>query len=195
MRIITGSARGCRLKAPKGMITRPTADRVKESLFNILGAKVWQAEVLDLFAGTGNLGLEALSRGAAHAVFVDQNAESVSLIRENALHTKLADSAEIVRSEVLSALERFARMGRRFELVFCDPPYEKGLAQKVVLALDTLDVLAEEALVVVEHGRKEMFDLPLSRLCHTQSRQYGATEISFFSHAKNFLDAKVLEEE
>ena len=104
MRIITGTARGCRLKTPKGDGTRPTADRIKESLFNILGQLVYERRVLDIFAGTGNLGLEALSRGADSAVFVDQ--ATGGLIKENAAHTRLAAKAEVVSGDVFSALRR-----------------------------------------------------------------------------------------
>ena len=106
MRIITGKAKGCKLKTPKGMDTRPTADRIKESLFNILGTDIIGTHVLDIFAGTGNLGLEALSRGAIDAVFVDQSMDSVSIIKQNAEHTKLAESAEIMKCDVFTAMKK-----------------------------------------------------------------------------------------
>ena len=121
MRIITGSARGCRLKTPKGQATRPTSDRIKESLFNILGSKVYGRKVLDIFAGTGNLGLEALSRGAASACFVDQ--ATAALIRENAVHTRLKDRATVHGGDVFAQLTRFEQGGASFDLIFCDPPY------------------------------------------------------------------------
>ncbi len=153
MRIITGSARGCRLKAPRGMQTRPTSDRIKESLFNILGSFVREKEVLDLFAGTGSLGLEALSRGAEHAVFVDR--ATAGIIRENAEHTRLADRSEILKGDVIACLSRMGREGRNFRLIFCDPPYHAGLWEQTLRMVDHLELLAPEGLLVVEHGGDE----------------------------------------
>ena len=118
MRIITGDARGARLKTPRGMNTRPTADRVKESVFNILGTRVADARVLDLFAGTGNLGLEALSRGATRCIFVD--VRTASTIRENALHTKQEHKTEILRADVYKTLSHCIKKGNEFELIFCE---------------------------------------------------------------------------
>lgn len=181
MRIITGIARGCKLKSPKGLVTRPTADRVKESLFNILGSEVLSAQILDLFAGTGNLGLESLSRGAAHATFIDQNLESIHIIQENATHTKLVASSEIVKQDVFTALRRLDGMSRKFDLVFCDPPYQKGLAEKTLYLLDELSILREGAIIVIEHARDEALDLALKNIAFKCNRRYGATTISFFS--------------
>lgn len=193
MRIITGKAKGCKLKAPKGMLTRPTADRVKESLFNILGAEVLEAKVLDLFAGTGNLGLEALSRGAVEAVFVDQNAESISIIKENAAHTKLIDKVEMMKSDVFLALRRLSRAEKRFDLLFCDPPYSKGLAQEVLSALDEIDILADGAVIVVEHDRKDDMAVMLHNIVLKRSQTYGSTVVSFFIFVKSD-DAKTIME-
>lgn len=180
MRIITGCAKGCKLKAPKGLTTRPTADRVKESLFNILGSETLGAHVLDLFAGSGNLGLEALSRGADRAVFVDQSAESARVIRENAAHTKLHEFAEIIKSDAFSALRRLDAAKRKFQLVFCDPPYEKGLAEKALRILDEVSLLDEEAIIVVEHSSREEFKGGFGDIQFMRSQRYGAATISFF---------------
>ena len=173
MRIITGRARGARLKTPKGLLTRPTSDRVKESLFSILGGRVVGRRVLDLFAGTGSLGLEALSRGAASAVFVDRATEHV--LRENAEHTRLNETARILRGDVFSALSRLAAESAVFDLVFCDPPYHKGLWERALTALDASPVLSEGALVIVESGEDEK-DIPsLSRLSLVREERYGHT--------------------
>ncbi len=179
MRIITGSARGCRLKTPKGQTTRPTSDRIKESLFNILGQKVVGRRVLDLFAGTGNLGLEALSRGAASACFVDQ--ATAALIKENAVHTRLADRVEVHGGDVFAELAHLANGGRSFDLIFCDPPYHKGLSQRALAFMEESQVLAHDGILVVEHGADEN-DMPeLSRLCCVLNRRYGhTTQLSFF---------------
>jgi len=173
MRIITGRARGARLKTPKGLLTRPTSDRVKESLFSILGGRVVGRRVLDLFAGTGSLGLEALSRGAASAVFVDRATEHV--LRENAEHTRLDETARILRGDVFSVLSRLAAEGAVFDLVFCDPPYHKGLWERALTALDASPVLSEGALVIVESGEDEK-ELPsLTRLSLMREERYGHT--------------------
>lgn len=173
MRIITGRARGVRLKSPKGLSTRPTSDRVKESLFSILGARVVGRRVLDLFAGTGGLGLEALSRGAESAVFVDRATESV--LRENAAHTRLDGMARILRGDVFSALSRLASEGETFDLVFCDPPYRKGLWERTLTALDASTALSEGAIVVVESGEDEKGIPPLSGLSLAREERYGHT--------------------
>ncbi len=173
MRIITGRARGARLKSPKGLSTRPTSDRIKESLFNILGARVAGRRVLDLFAGTGSLGLEALSRGAAGAVFVDRATEAV--LRENAEHTHLHEAARIFRDDVFSSLSRLAAEGAAFDLVFCDPPYHKGLWERTLAVLDASPILSEGALVIVESGEDEKEVPALSRLSLVREECYGHT--------------------
>lgn len=179
MRIITGSARGCRLKTPKGQATRPTSDRIKESLFNILGPKVYGRKVLDIFAGTGNLGLEALSRGAASACFVDQ--ATAALIRENAVHTRLQDKAAVHGCDVFAQLSRFAQGGESFDLIFCDPPYHKGLAWRALTFFDESTVLAHAGILVVEHGADENDMSELLELRCVLNRRYGrTTQLSFF---------------
>ncbi len=173
MRIITGKARGARLKAPKGLCTRPTSDRVKESLFSILGGRVVGRRVLDLFAGTGSLGLEAVSRGAAFAVLVDK--ATGNLLRDNAEHAHLTDVVRVVRGDVFASLSRLAAEGEKFGLVFCDPPYAKGLWERALAALDASPVLSEDALVVVECGEDEKEVPPLSRLSLMREENYGHT--------------------
>ena len=181
MRIITGSARGCRLKTPKGAeVTRPTADRVKESLFNILGQMVAGRKVLDIFAGTGNLGLEALSRGAESAVFVDK--ATAKLITENLQLTRLQEKGIVRSGDVFAELSRQAAGRAEFSLIFCDPPYHKGLWQQALRQIDASDgLMAENGILVVEHGAEEN-DIPeLSRLQLVHNRRYGhTTQLSFF---------------
>lgn len=180
MRIITGTARGCRLKTPKGEATRPTADRIKESLFNILGRRVEESRVLDLFAGTGALGLEALSRGAVSALFVD--ARTTPLIEENAKKTRLSARAEIVGADVLRVLPRLGGAGRSFDLIFCDPPYRLGLWEKALLAVDREGLLAPDGCMIVEHGAEEE-ELPtlLDLRCVREERYGKTTRLRFFA--------------
>ncbi|WP_378955471.1 16S rRNA (guanine(966)-N(2))-methyltransferase RsmD [Pelosinus sp. sgz500959] len=179
MRIITGSAKGTKLKAPSGLETRPTADRVKESVFNILSDIVVDARVLDIFAGTGNLGLEALSRGAKSAVFVDHSQESINIIKENAQHTKLVGFTEIYKNDVLRALDRLAQSEASFDLLFCDPPYKKGFVQAVLEKIDNQSIMADRGIVVIEHSRHEGITDEWENLRLKRTEKYGATLISF----------------
>ena len=181
VRIIAGTAKGIRLKTPKGMNTRPTADRVKESVFGILGVALIDAEVLDLFAGTGNLGLEALSRGAAAATMVDKNIQSVKIMLENAILTDLARAAVICREDVMAALRRLQTTGKSFDLIFCDPPYNLGLAPKVLRELDAIDVLRAGGVFILEHSRHEKLPEELKRIVAYRSEFYGETVVSFFT--------------
>jgi 16S rRNA (guanine(966)-N(2))-methyltransferase RsmD len=181
VRIITGHAKGTKLKTPRGLETRPTADRVKESVFNILGDAVWDALVLDLFAGTGNLGLEALSRGARHAVFIDQSLNSVAIIKENALHTKLAEHTEVHKDEVVRALAKMIRSGRLFDLVFCDPPYNQGLVARVLQQMDENPVLVPGGIMVIEHSKHEIIAAEWKKLTVKRTERYGETLMSFLT--------------
>ena len=179
MRIITGSAKGTKLKAPSGFDTRPTADRVKESIFNILSDIVVDARVLDIFAGTGNLGLEALSRGGKTAVFVDNSNDSIAIIKENAQHTKLALHTEIYKNDVLRSLDRLAQEGRSFDLLFCDPPYKQGYVQAVLEKLNKHPIMALGGVVVIEHSRHEKIADEWEHLQLKRTERYGATLVSF----------------
>lgn len=187
MRIITGSAKGAKLKTPRGRDTRPTADRVKESLFNILGPMVEGRVVLDIFAGTGSLGLEALSRGAESAVLVDK--ATAPLMRENARHVRLEGRAEVIDLDVFAALARLSAGQRTFGLIFCDPPYHLGLWEKALSALDSGEILSYEGILVVEHGADENVYPQLDNLQLVLNKSYGhTTQLSFFQR-KDYLSA------
>jgi 16S rRNA (guanine966-N2)-methyltransferase len=179
MRIITGSAKGTKLKAPRGLDTRPTADRVKESVFNILGDIVIAAQVLDIFAGTGNLGLEALSRGAKTAVFIDNNTESIDIIKENASHTKLGEHSQVYKSDVLKALDRLEQNNQSFDLIFCDPPYNKGLIHAVLQKINNHSILKTNGVLVMEHSKHEKIADEWETLQLKRVERYGETLISF----------------
>jgi len=179
MRIITGSAKGLKLKAPRGLSTRPTADKVKGSIFNILGTLVVDAVVLDLFAGTGNLGLEALSRGASRAIFVD-NASTV-IIKENAIHTNLIDRTEIYRTDVVRALEKLIQQGQSFDLIFCDPPYNQGHVGQVLDKIDKSALLTKTGIMVLEHSRHELINCQWENVRIKRSERYGETMVSFLA--------------
>jgi len=182
MRVITGSAKGKRLKAPKGIITRPTADRVKESLFNILGSIPCDATVLDLFAGSGGLGIEALSRGAIFAIFIDRNAVSCQVIKENLAITGLLTKAEVYRHEMNKALEILNKQGKLFTLIFSDPPYMEGLAERSLKKINELKLIVPGGVMVVEHSRREPLDEVIGDFVLSRKQHYGDTVISIYTY-------------
>lgn len=177
MRIIAGQARGRALMAPKGMDTRPTLDRVRESLFSILAPELPGARVLDLFAGSGALGLEAISRGADAAVFVDSARAAQEAVARNIEALGMAGQARLLRCDWRAALRRLGAEDGAFDLVFLDPPYRLPGAAEMLAALRDSGLLAPDALVVYEHDRLLPPDAPGWR---TQDvRRYGDTAITF----------------
>ena len=186
--MISGSARGHRLKVPKGWRVRPTADRVKESVFNLLRVEWETCRVLDLFAGSGALGIEALSRGAAEAVFVEADPRSVSVIRENLRSCGLEIRARVIRGDALRFL--VARRGAGdFTLIFADPPYERGLARGCLERADRASWLALGGRMVVEHSRRESPPEHLTSLTLLDHRPYGDTRISIYIRANEANEA------
>lgn len=182
MRVISGSARGRRLAAPKGARIRPTADRVKEALFSILTGlfgTLAGASVLDICAGTGSLGIEALSRGAAHAVFVDNHRESAELIKQNLQLTGFSEQSQLLVKEAGSAIATLARGAARFQLIFLDPPYQQGLVTAILGQLADSPLLAEGAVVVAEFSVREEIPAAFGTLEEVDRRTYGDTTLSF----------------
>jgi 16S rRNA (guanine(966)-N(2))-methyltransferase RsmD len=180
MRVIGGNARGRQLKVPKGQALRPTAGRVKESLFDILPHNLSGAKVLDLFAGTGNLTIEALSRGAAQAVLVDSSVQSGKAIRENLHRLNLANRAKLLAMPVTRALRLLARQRETFDLIFLDPPYERQLIEPALKIIDKETLLRESGVLIAEHSVREPITLHLQRLNLSDQRRYGSTTLSFF---------------
>jgi 16S rRNA (guanine966-N2)-methyltransferase len=181
MRIVGGTRRGRTLLPPRSWATRPTADRVRESLFNVLGQTLAGGEVLDLYAGTGALGLEALSRGAERAVLVDAAAEASELCRKNAKALGFEAEVSVLRLRAERAVERLAREGRRFVLAFADPPYAARAGSWVVGAVAPL--LAEGGVLVVEHDRREVLPEASGALFRVDERRFGDTVLSFYRAA------------
>jgi 16S rRNA (guanine(966)-N(2))-methyltransferase RsmD len=179
MRIIAGAFRGRRLHSPKGDKIRPTIDRVREAVFNIIAAEISDASVLDLFAGTGAMGLEALSRGAAGCVFVDQSDEAVRLIRENVALCGVQENVRIVREAIDSAVRRLVAKNELFDLIFMDPPYGKGQIEKTLGILDA--VAGQDSLVIAESHVKDESPAHLTVWSKDRERRYGDTLISIYS--------------
>lgn len=157
MRVIAGSARRLMLETPKGMTTRPTLDREKETLFNMLQNGLYDAAFLDLFAGSGQIGIEALSRGCAQAYFVEQNTDALSCIRRNLEFTKLADKAVVMGRDVLSAIAVLDQEQREFDYIFMDPPYGQMLEKQVLYALADSHLVGEDTVIVVESDLNTSF--------------------------------------
>ncbi len=180
MRIIGGRLRGRKLQTFKGSDVRPTADRVREALFNILGSKFINANVLDLFAGTGALGIEALSRGAQTAVFVDNSAPSLEVLRKNLDRCALRHCTQTIRWDIARNLACLKGYPMAFDLVFMDPPYNRGLVPTTLQHLVDSECLASEALLTAEHEAGMKLELPPHFTC-TDLRRYGRTALSFFT--------------
>ncbi|HEX7843875.1 MAG TPA: 16S rRNA (guanine(966)-N(2))-methyltransferase RsmD [Kofleriaceae bacterium] len=181
MRIVGGTLGGRVLRAPGGAATRPTSEKVREAMFGILGSilgSIEGAHVLDLFAGTGALGIEALSRGAAHATFVDSARPAVAAIRGNLRALGLEDRAAVIAGDAVSAVRQAPAAPWR--LVFVDPPYRSDLAARAVTALPP-GHLAPGAVIVIEHDRHNPPPETLGSLLRTDQRRYGDTLISFFA--------------
>jgi len=184
MRVIAGDARGRKLTAPKGTRVRPTADRVKESLFSMLKSRLGEFEgmrVLDIFAGTGNLGIEALSRGADYAVFIDSHAESVEIIRKNLEITRFSDRAKVVLQDAAGALKQLSRGEAPFHLIFLDPPYHEGLTESVLELLSNSALVDAGTTVVAEFSSKEEIPRAFGRLRETERRVFGDSALSFLT--------------
>lgn len=182
MRVIGGQLRGRKLHPFKEAGIRPTSDRIRESIFNILGPQIRCQTVLDLFAGTGALGIEALSRGAAHAVFIEQSRRASILIQRNLEKCGMVDRARIVRWDATRNLRCLEAESERFDGVFMDPPYDRQLLRPALIHLANGRFLIDGAWVVAEHSSREpMEEIPL-QLRIRQQRRYGKTLVTFFDY-------------
>ncbi|MBA3391872.1 MAG: 16S rRNA (guanine(966)-N(2))-methyltransferase RsmD [Deltaproteobacteria bacterium] len=181
MRIVGGTFSGRVLRAPAGAATRPTSEKVREALFNILGrllGPIDGAHVLDVFAGSGGVGIEALSRGAAHATFIDSGKAALLAIRGNLADLGLTDRATVLPQDAVAACARH-RPAEPWRLVFVDPPYASDLATRAVIAIPS-ESLAPGAVIVIEHDRRNAPPDALGSLLRTDQRRYGDTMISFY---------------
>ncbi len=178
MRVIAGTAKGMRLSAPQGRHIRPTLDRVREALFNILAGRIEEARFLDLFSGTGANGIEALSRGAASATLVDCDPHSIALAKKNLAATRLTPRATTLKSTLPEGL---ARVHGPFDLIYLDPPHAFTDHDGILQALSDQDLMAGGGLVIVEHAPKTALSGTVGAYTRSQERRYGNTTLSFYS--------------
>lgn len=158
MRVISGKARSTKLQAPSGLATRPTADFVKEALFSMLGMTVYNSNFMDLFAGTGAIGIEALSRGASHSIFVDNNNESIKCIDKNLTSTGLVDFATVIKSDVMQALSNIKNVTKNseFDIIFMDPPYGNQNTKEILEKIVSENLLNDDGIIVIEQATNDV---------------------------------------
>lgn len=183
VRVIAGTARGVPIAAPKGKSVRPTLDRVREALFSILADRVVNADFLDLFAGTGANGIEALSRGARSALFVDESTANRGVMERNLHKTKLAGKAQIRCERLPEGLNKVAMQHTGFDIVFADPPYDFTAYSELLQIISERNILKQNGLVVIEHDRKKELEETVGGLYRTRVATYGDSSLSFYQYA------------
>ena len=177
MRVISGKARGTVLKTPDGMQTRPTADRVKEALFSILQFELPGTRVLDLFGGTGQLGIEAISRGAKSAVFVDAGEPACRLIKENLRRAKMESEGRVIRSDYLQYL---SQCRETFDIIFLDPPYAEVFLENAINKISEIDILQSGGIIVAERPAEKALNLEIQGYSQTKDYKYGNTVLTLY---------------
>jgi 16S rRNA (guanine966-N2)-methyltransferase len=180
MRVISGSAKGRPLKAVPGTGTRPTTDKVKEAIFSMIGPYFEGGQVLDLFAGTGGLSIEALSRGMDNAVLTDIDKKSIDTIKSNLQAAGMTEQAGIYCTDARRALKALMKRDAKFDLVFLDPPYKIKIARELLEQLDQMNLLNPDATIVVEHDTEDAYDDPIGRLQWIRRAEYGDTAVTIF---------------
>ncbi len=184
MRVISGVSRGCKLLAPEGLNTRPTTDRIKESLFNMLAPELNEDSMfLDLFSGSGAIGIEAISRGIKGAVFVDSCNESIKIINKNLEHTRLSEKATVMNCEAEQAINILSKKNTKFDIIYIDPPYYKDFIKKVVEQILDMQIIKDDGLIVVEQGSKEPL-LDIGSLEILKHKKYSTTSLIFLKPKK-----------
>lgn len=182
LRVISGSARGHRLKTPDSKATRPTADRVKESLFNIIAPHIESSNILDLYAGTGSLGIEALSRGAAAAVFVDSSDVNLKIIKYNLVHTRLEEKGRIIRGKLPDAVNLCGICSSKYDIVFMDPPYGKNFVIKTLNVILKSDIINKNGTIIIEREKDDKVPQKLGNIELVREKAYGGTVLSFYKY-------------
>ena len=180
MRVISGSAKGRKLKAPPGLNTRPITDMIKGALFNVWGSEVIDAKLLDLFAGSGSVGIEALSRGAEKVVFVDKSNQAIKVIKENLSNCGFEKAGQLYQGDIFQALGALARQGERFNLIYIDPPFNNTeIFCDVMEVLDKIDIFAPDHILVIRTPRK--MEMPsFTRLIKYRQKSYGESSLHYY---------------
>lgn len=182
MRVVAGEYGGRRLKAVPGMKTRPTTDKVKEAMFNIIGPYLDGGFVLDLFAGSGGLSIEAISRGADHAILVDRQYQAIKTIKENILVTKEEDKFTVLKGDAYKMLSKLAKEGQKFDYVFLDPPYKKQQIVELLEKFNELNLLNEGATIICETDQEAGLPTELANYTLLRQADYGITELNFYRY-------------
>lgn len=181
MRIIAGEAKNKLLKTRKGTDTRPTLGSVKESLFSIVAPYIPESRFLDLFAGSGSISLEALSRGASRAIMIEKDGEALKYLIENINNLGYEDRCRAYKNDVLRAVEILGRKGEEFDIIFMDPPYKDNVCTKVIKAIQKNKILAEDGLIIAEHHLFEDLETEIGEFKKVDERKYGKKCISFYT--------------
>ena len=177
MRVITGKYKGRKLNSPENYAIRPTSDKAKEALFSILTAEIYGARVLDLFAGTGSLGIEALSRGAEYCVFADASRASLNLIKSNLEHCKVEEETRVLAGDYRKVL---ANLNEPFDIILLDPPYGKGLIPDAIRLISEGDLLKEGGVILAEHRKEEDLPETIGKYQKEKDRRYGIVKLSIY---------------
>ena len=180
LRVISGKARGLKLDSPKNQDVRPTTDRVKESLFNIINPYIRESNILDLFAGTGSLGIECLSRGAKNCVFVDKSKDSINIIKSNVKKARVENESTILNIDFKDAVKRLSSQNQKFDVIFMDPPYYENMFIECLKIIDELTLVYEDGIIVVEHDTKDLLDESIGNLVKSRDKKYGNTTLTFY---------------
>lgn len=180
MRVITGMARGRKLKEPSGLETRPTTDRVKEAIFSSIQFEIEGRKVLDLFGGTGQMGIEALSRGAAHCTFLDMRKEAVGIIRDNVAICDFIDQSTVIQGDAIAFL---SRCREKFDLIFLDPPYDSGLLEKAMEIITEIDIVSENGIIICENGSNHGWPEPSEPYRFQKEYRYGKIRTALYRRA------------
>lgn len=180
MRVISGTSRGTKLKSLEGDSTRPTLDRVKEALFNIISGYVYESVVLDLFSGSGSLAIEAMSRGASKAVVCDNNKKAIQIINDNLTKTQLIQKSIVMNEDYINCLKILKNKQMNFDLIFLDPPYNKELGIKAIQEISNLNLLNKDGILILETDKTENVPTEIGIYKKSNERIYGRVKINFF---------------
>ncbi|WP_300279808.1 16S rRNA (guanine(966)-N(2))-methyltransferase RsmD [Peptacetobacter sp.] len=180
MRVISGKIRGLKLNPPKDQSVRPTTDRVKESLFNIINSYVMDSNVLDLFSGSGSLGIECLSRGAKHCVFSDLSKDSINIIKSNIKKARLESESTVINKDYKNVISEMGIKRNKFDIIMIDPPYYEGLFIDCIERIDNNNILSEDGIIVVEHDKKDELPEQIGNIIKIKEKKYGITILSFY---------------